>query len=199
VAGEPILRFVLHIEQRLRRTMPRSQHPLTRDRVRIHSQIESLLEDGRMKLSGGVSDLWGGSSRRMLPALAPGESAPAKLADLADSALRATPEQLQDALSEAAPLSMLHREILGLFLARIELIESQIEILDRRTAAALAAYHGRCAEAGGGSRLRHRLGSTDPCGGGAVGSLVSVTATVASWVGVCPGREESARSFQEQP
>src|SRR5437868_12348801 len=107
--------------------MPRSKHPLTRDRVRIHSQIESLLEDGRMKLSGWVSDLWGGSSRRMLPALAPRESAPAKLADLADSALRATPEQLPDALSEAATLSILQREILGLFLTRVELIESQIE------------------------------------------------------------------------
>ena len=135
----------------------------------------------------------------MLPALAPGESAPAKLADLADSALRATPEQLQDALSEAAPLSMLHREILGLFLARIELIESQIEILDRRTAAALAAYHGRCAEAGGGSRLRHRLGSTDPRGGGAVGSLVSVTATVSVLGGRMSRPRGIRRSFQEQP
>jgi len=38
----------------------------------------------------------------MLPALAPRESAPAKLADLADSALRATPEQLA-ATSSPAP------------------------------------------------------------------------------------------------
>jgi len=41
-----------------------------------------------------VSDLLGVSSRRMLKALAAGETDPAPLAGLADQALRATPEQL---------------------------------------------------------------------------------------------------------
>jgi len=192
VAGELILSFVPHIEQRLWRTMTRSKHQLTRDRVRIHSQIESLLEDGRIKLSGWVSDLLGVSSRRMLHALAQGESDPAKLADLADPALRATPEPLQDALREAATLSILHREILGLFLARLELIETQIEILDRRTAAALAAYHDavqRLAEVPGfGLDSAHQIIAEV---GPAAASFPSPQ-QVASWVGVCPGREESA-------
>jgi transposase len=192
VAGELILSFVPHPEQRLWRTMTRSKHQLTRDRVRIHSQIESLLEEGRIKLSGWVSDLLGVSSRRMLHALAHGESDPAKLADLADPALRATPEQLQDALSEAATLSMLHREILGLFLARLELIESQIEILDRRTAAALAAYQDavqRLAEVPGFGidSAQQIIAEVGP----SAASFPSPQ-QLASWVGVCPGREESA-------
>ena len=37
-------------EQRMWRTMTRAKHQLTRDRVRIHNQLESLLEDGRIKL-----------------------------------------------------------------------------------------------------------------------------------------------------
>ena len=45
VAGELIVSFVPDAEQRLWRTMTRSQHQLTRDRVRLHSQVESLLED----------------------------------------------------------------------------------------------------------------------------------------------------------
>jgi Transposase len=90
VAGELILSFVPHPEQRLWRTMTRSKHQLTRDRVRLHSQIESLLEEGRIKLSGWVSDLLGVSSRRMLRALADGETEPAKLAALAAPSLRAT-------------------------------------------------------------------------------------------------------------
>jgi transposase len=65
VAGELILSFVPNAEQRLWRMMTRSKHPLTRDRVRIHNQLESLLEDGRIKLSDWVSDLLGVSSRRM--------------------------------------------------------------------------------------------------------------------------------------
>ena len=174
------------------RTMTRSKHQLTRDRVRIHSQIESLLEDGRIKLSGWVSDLLGVSSRRMLHAMANGESDPATLADLADPALRATPEQLRDALSEAAALNILHREILGLFLARLELIESQIEILDRRTAAALAAYHDavqRLAEVPGFgiNSAQQIIAEVGP----SAASFPSPQ-QLASWVGVCPGREESA-------
>jgi transposase len=39
VAGELILSFVPNPEQRLWRMMTRSRHQLTRDRVRIHSQI----------------------------------------------------------------------------------------------------------------------------------------------------------------
>jgi len=198
VAGELILSFVPHPEQRLWRTMTRSKHQLTRDRVRIHSQIESLLEEGRIKLSGWVSDLLGVSSRRMLHALAHGESDPAKLADLADPALRATPEQLQDALSEAATLSMLHREILGLFLARRAHRESNRDPGPkdgRRT----GGIPRRCTAAGGGSRLRHRLGSTDHRGGGAGGSLVSVTATVSVLGGRMSRARGIRRSFQEQP
>jgi transposase len=104
LAGELILSFVPDAEQRLWRTMTRSKHQLTRDRVRIHNQVESLLEDARIKLSGVVSDLLGVSSRRMLKALAAGQTDPAKLAALADRALRATPEQLQEALSAASTL-----------------------------------------------------------------------------------------------
>jgi transposase len=192
VAGELILSFVPNPEQRLWRTLTRSKHQLTRDRVRLHSQIESLLEEGRIKLSGCVSDLLGVSSRRMLQALAAGETEPAKLAALADPALRATAEQLEDSLSASLTLSALHREILGLFLARLQLIESQIEILERRTATALAAYHDavqRLAEIPGfgiesAQQIIAEVGPT-------AASFPSPQ-QLASWVGVCPGREESA-------
>jgi hypothetical protein len=56
VAGELILSFVPGPEQRLWRTTTRSRHQLTRDRVRIYSQIEALLEDARVKLSSIVSE-----------------------------------------------------------------------------------------------------------------------------------------------
>jgi transposase len=44
VAGELILSFVPGPEQRMWRTMTRAKHQLTHDRVRIHNQLESLLE-----------------------------------------------------------------------------------------------------------------------------------------------------------
>jgi transposase len=192
VAGELILSFVPNAEQRLWRTMTRSKHQLTRDRVRLHNQVESFLEDARIKLSSWVSDLLGVSSRRILKALAGGETDVRKLAALADPALRATPEQLQDALSAATTLGALHRQILGLFLARLELIESQIQILDQSIASALKHYHDaveRLAQVPGyGIDSAHQVIAEVGAGADSFPSPEQLS----SWVGTCPGREESA-------
>jgi transposase len=108
--------------------------------VRLHNQVEALLEDARIKLSTCVTDLLGVSSRRMMEQLAKGETDPAQLAALAEPMLRATPEQLSDALSAAPEMSPLHRQILRLFLDRLELMERQMEVLDRSIAATLQLH-----------------------------------------------------------
>jgi transposase len=196
VAGELVLSFVPGPEQRLWRTLTRSRHQLTRDRVRMHNQIEALLEDARIKLSSYVSDLLGVSSRQMLRALARGEKDPARLAALAQPELRASAEQLQDALRAAATMSDQHREILDLFLSRLELTETQLEILKRSIARALHPYQSAV----------QRLAEVPGFG---VDSAQQVIAEVgpnaeafpspeqlSSWVGTCPGREESAEVSQ---
>ena len=192
VAGELILSFVPDPEQRLWRTMTRTKHQLTRDRVRIHNQLESLLEDARIKLSGCVSDLLGVSGRRMLAALAGGETDAARLAAMADPNLRATPERLQDALHAAATLSALHRQILSLFLARLQLIENQMEILDTSIGKALHTYHDavlRLAEVPGFGvdSAQQVIAEVGP-----QAATFPSAEQLSSWVGTCPGREESA-------
>jgi len=77
----------------------------------------------------------------MLRALAKGESDPAALVELADKALRATPEELTNAWAAAATLSPWHRQILGLFLDRLELIEGQMESLSQAIASALHKHN----------------------------------------------------------
>jgi transposase len=91
VARELTLRFVPDAEQRLWRTVTRRKYQLTRDHVRLQNQWESLLEEAHIKLSSLVSDLLGVRARRMLKALADGETNPTALAALADGRLRATP------------------------------------------------------------------------------------------------------------
>ena len=71
VAQELVLSFVPGAEQRVWRTVVRRKYQLTRDRVRLQNQLESLLEEAQVKLSSLVSDLFGLSARRMLRALAP--------------------------------------------------------------------------------------------------------------------------------
>ena len=99
VSQELVLSFVPDAEQRLWRTLTRTRYQRTRDKVRLQNQLESLLEEAHIKLSSLVSDLLGASARRMLKALAEGETDPSALAALADQRLRATPAQLHDALA----------------------------------------------------------------------------------------------------
>src|SRR5439155_5414105 len=90
VAQELILSFVPDSEQRLWRTVMRTKYQLTCNRVQLQNRLEALLEEAHIKLSSLVSDLLGVSARRMLDALAGGETDPAALARLADGRLRAT-------------------------------------------------------------------------------------------------------------
>jgi transposase len=192
VAGELILSFVPDEEQRLWRTMTRTKQQLRRDRVRLQNQLEGFLEEARLKLSSHVSDLLGLSARRMLQALAEGETEAGKIAGLATSGLRATTEQLQDALSAAATLSPLQRQVLKLFLERLALLETQIDTLDKSVAESLREYQESV----------RRLAEVPGLGADSAQQIIAEVGPqaatfpspdqLASWVGCCPGREESA-------
>ena len=131
VAQELVLSFVPDPEQRLWRTVTRRKHQLTCAKVGFKNQLESLLEQAHIKLSSLVSDLLGVSARRMLKAMAEGETDPVALAALADHRLQATPEQLQDALGACAQLNGVYRRLLKMALEELQLIEVHIEKLER--------------------------------------------------------------------
>jgi transposase len=192
VAQELILSFVPSPEQRLWRTITRRKLQLTRARVRLQNQLESFLEEAHIKLSSLISDLLGESGRRILKALAEGENRPMALAALADCRLRATPQQLCDALGACSELNPLYRELLQMSLQELALLEEQMEQLDRAIAALLEPHQEaiqRLAEVPGlGVNSAHQIVAE-------VGPAAAVFASakrLASWVGVCPGEEESA-------
>src|SRR6266480_141483 len=127
VAQELTLSFVPDAEQRLWRTVMRRKYQITRNRVQLHNRLESLLEEAHIKLSSLVSDLLGASARRMLKALADGETDPTTLAALADRRLRATPSQLCDALGACQQLNQVYRRLLKMALDELKLLEQQQE------------------------------------------------------------------------
>jgi hypothetical protein len=83
VANELILSFVPDPEQRLWRTVTRAKGQQIKNRVQLQNRLEALLEEAHIKLSSLVSDLLGVSARRILKALAEGQTDPAALAALA--------------------------------------------------------------------------------------------------------------------
>jgi transposase len=140
VARELTLSFAPDAEQRLWRTVMRRKYQLTRNRVQLQNRVECLLEEAHIKLSSFVSDLLSASARRMLKALAEGETNPATLAALADRRLRATQEQLHDALSACTELNSVYRRLLKMMLEELRLIEEQIGQLDQEMADLLRTY-----------------------------------------------------------
>src|SRR5580658_4309494 len=199
VAGELILSFVPSEEQRLWRTMTRTKQQLTRDRVRLQAQLEGFLEEARIKLSSHVSDLLGLGSRLMLQALAEGETSPARIAALATQGLKATQEELQDALSAAVTMNPLQRRVLGLFLERLILLETQMDTLEKERGRSAAATSGFRAATGGGAGSGSRFGAADHRRSGTTGGHVSFCRAdgLVDWMLSRQGRKRG--SLKEQP
>ena len=192
VARELTLSFVPDVEQRLWRTVTRRKYQLTRDRARLQNQVEALLEEAHIKLSSLVSDLLGASARRMLKALAEGETNPAALATLADQNLRATPEQLCDALGACTELNPVYRRLLKMALEQLQFLEERIDQLDQEMASLLSQHQDavqRLAEVPGlgvdsAQQIIAEVGPT--------AATFPSEKCLSSWVGACPGEEESA-------
>jgi len=134
VAHELVLSFVPDVEQRLWRTVVRTKYQLTRNRVQLQNRLEALLEEAHIKLSSLVSDLLGASARRMLHAIADGETNRETLAALADRGLRATQEQLQDALGVCRELNPVYRRLIKMVLDEVASIDKRIEQLNQEMA-----------------------------------------------------------------
>jgi transposase len=192
VARELTLSFVPDPEQRLWRTVTPKKYQLRRERGRLQNQLESLLEETHIKLSSLISDLLGASARRMLKALADGETNPAALAALADKQLRATPEQLCDALGACTDLKPVYRRLLKMMLEQLRLIDEQIGELDKEMASLLSEHQDavqRLAEVPGlgvdsAQQIIAEVGPT--------AATFPSAKQLCSWVGACPGDDESA-------
>src|ERR1700730_3448962 len=190
IANELILSFVPGGEQRIWRNLTRMKLQLTRDRVRLQNQMECLLEEMRIKLSIVVSNLLGASGLRILRALAEGGTDPKKLAELGDQRLQCSEEQLVDGLTGRPQPTQ--RAMLALQLERLQLIDTQMAKLNGMIAQAMKPHQEaviRLAEVPGlgvdsAQQVIAEVGVT--------AATFPSAADFTSWVGTCPGKDESA-------
>ena len=170
----------------------RRKYQVTRNRVQLQNRLECLLEEAHIKVSSLVSDLLGASARRMLQAVADGETNPATVAALASQRLRATPDQLCDALDACTDLHPVYRRLLHMVLDEWRLIDAQIEQLDQEMAGLLQAQQAAV----------ERLAAVPGLGVDSAQQIIAEVGPTAatfpspkhlsSWVGACPGDDESA-------
>ena len=190
LSGDLTESYVPGPEQRIWRMLARTRTRLVVDRTRVQNQIECLLEECRIKLGSYVSDLLGVTSRRILQALAEGCEDIAALAALGAQYLEASEEQLRDALN--GQWHPAQRCLLKIHLRRVRELDGHIAELEGELARAMQGQQEaiqRLCEIPGVSVTGAEQVVAEV---GAGAEVFAGPEKMASWIGVCPGREESA-------
>ena len=149
-----------------------------------------LLETANVKLASVAADVFGVSGLSMLRALASGQSNAAEIAKLARGRMRRKLEPL--ALALDGRMTDHHRFLLSVQLHRLEAIDHDIELLDRRIAEKVAPYERQIA-------LLIQIPGVDRLSAIAIVAEVGIDMShwataqkLAAWAGLCPGNYESA-------
>jgi transposase len=172
------------------RTLMRSRKQMVRERTRHVQRIHKTLEEANIKLDSLLSDVLGRSGRAMLEALIAGESDPARLAALAHAGVKASQEDLRQALH--GRVTPHHRFLLCLHLGQIDGIDAGITAIDQEVEANLAPFCSAVeliSSIPGVSSLSAEVIiaeiGTDMSRFPSAGHLLS-------WAGLCPRQDESA-------
>jgi transposase len=172
------------------RDLTRTRKQLVREISQHTLRIEKVLEDATLKISGLISDMLGLSGRRILEALAAGETNPEHLVDLTQGRLKASRAALRQALE--GHVTEHHRFLIRLHLGQIDALQRAVGEIEARLGEVLVPF-----------RWATRLLITMPGVSDIVAQvLVAEIGTemgrfptaghLVSWAGLCPRMDQSA-------
>jgi transposase len=171
------------------RLISRQRQKLVGQLASEKNRLHKVLTDGGIRLGVVVSDLHGQSARAMVKAIILGQP-PNEVLQFASRRLKASREEIFDALQ--GELTDSHRFVLDELMRHIEEIEARIARFDARLLDELKAERNTLA-------LLQTLPGVDLIGAAMLLVEIGVdmdafgTADrLASWVGICPGNNESA-------
>jgi len=181
--------FVPPAKLRELRLIARQRQKLVGQLAAEKNRLHKVLTDSGIRLGVVVSDLHGQSARAMVKALIAGQP-PHAVLKLASRRLKAAREEILDALQ--GELTASHRFVLDELMRHIEEIEARIARFDARLLAELESEHNTLAllqtipgvDLIGAAMLLVEIGTDMDAFGSAE--------RLASWVGICPGNNESA-------
>ena len=182
--------FVPDTQTQEMRSLLRTRKQLIREQSSHTLRVQKTLEDANVKLDSVLSDLMGRSGRAMIEALIAGETNPAKLASLANRGVKASHEELREALRGRVTNN--HRFLLRLHLNQIDALDASIATIDEQVEAGIAPFRVAVAQVMtvpgikdiGAQVIVSEIG-TDMSRFPSEGHLIS-------WVGLCPRNDESA-------
>ncbi len=182
--------FIPRRPQRELRELIRYRISLIQERADEANRIQKILEGGNIKLGSVLSEILGQTGRRILSALVAGTSTPEELADMADSRVRATREELIEALR--GRLTDHQGMLLGLQLDHVRYLDQQIATLDAEVAKRLAPFEPQLRQLDTIPGVNERTAENMIAVIGTDMTHFPNTAHLASWAGMCPGSNESA-------
>ena len=170
---------------------------LTRDRRQFHREAsqhvqrtQKVLQDANIKIDSVISDVMGVSGRAFLKAIVEGETRPDELAKHANYRLKASKDEIREALRGV--VTPLHRKTLRRHLATFDHLQAMVAEIDAEVAALLEPF-------------RHQVELLDTIPGVDVATAEVIIAEVGvdmsrfptaahlvSWAGLSPRSDESA-------
>lgn len=182
--------FIPPREQRDLRELTRHRSSLAGKRGQAANELQKALESANIKLQSVVTSIMGVSASEMLSEMIAGKTDAKQLAQLARGRLRARIPELEKAL--AGELRAHHRLILEQLLTDIALFMAQIAELDAHIEKLLQKDHEDIERLDGTPGINRRVAEVIIAEAGTDMSRFATAAHFASWVGLCPGQNESA-------
>jgi transposase len=182
--------FVPDTQTQEMRTLLRTRKQLVRENSRHVLRVQKTLEDANIKLDSMLTDVMGKSGRAIIEALIAGETNPAKLASLADRRVKASREELREALR--GRVSKQHRFLLRLHLNQIDSLAAAIATIDAQVEENLGPFRTAVQQVAS-------IPGIKDLGAQAIVSEIGIDMTrlpsdahLISWAGLCPRNDESA-------
>lgn len=172
------------------RDLLRTRKQLVRERASHVQRIQKTLEDANIKLDCVVTDILGLSGRRILEALAAGQTMPQALASLAHRRIHASSDELEAALR--GRVTTHHRFLLKLHLDQIDALAAAIARIDEEVSANAEPFRAAV-------ELLSAIPGFSPLAAQIVISEIGLDMSrfpsaqhLISWAGLCPRNDQSA-------
>lgn len=172
------------------RDLTRYRRKLVESRTAERNRLIRVLETANIKLSSVASDVFGVSGMLMLRALIAGTATPRDMAALAKGQLRKKLADLELALEGCVQEH--HRFLLGMQLARVESVESDLTKLDERITAKIEPYKAQQEMLIQIPGVDRNIATVIIAEIGVDMSVFKSARHLAAWAGASPGNNESA-------
>jgi transposase len=172
------------------RELTRHRKTLIQERGRIANRVQKLLESANIKLGSVASDIMGVTACSILQALVNGERDSKKLATLAQGKLRAKPDKIEEALF--GYFTEHHAFLLRQLLLQVEFVSARISECDQRAEELCRPFAETIRRLQTLPGVARRGAEQIVAELGVDMSRFPTHQHAASWVGICPGNNESA-------